>query len=237
MHILRNRREDVSMRQETRKELEQLLADYDVLEQVGSRIEQAFYLLKQCVDCKGMIYVCGNGGSAADSEHIVGELMKGFQRERSLLDEEKAAFERHYGKEGLWLADRLQHGIPAVSLVSQIGIATAFVNDVGAEAVFAQQVYGYGKKGDLLWAISTSGNSMNVVNAVRTAKVRQMKSIAMTGEQDSQLSVLADVCIQVPARRTARIQEYHLPIYHCLCAMLETEYYGGISETNTFSGI
>ena len=213
------------MKQEAQQELEQLLAGYSALEVIHGQVKQAFELLKQCTDAGGMIYVCGNGGSAADSEHIVGELMKSFKRRRRLCTQEREAFRECAGGEGLRLAGKLEHAIPAFSLVSQTGISTAFVNDIGAEAVFAQQVYGYGKKQDLLWALSTSGNSINVVYAVYAARVRQMKVLAMTGEADSQLSALADICIRVPSLDTAKIQEYHLPVYHCLCAMLEAEYY------------
>ncbi len=220
-----------AMNQEARKELEKLLADYPILHTIKGQIEQAFYLLRQTAGSNGVIYVCGNGGSAADSEHIVGELMKSFKKRRGLSEQEKAAFQTCCGESGRRLAEHLEHSIPAVSLVSQIGISTAFCNDVAAEAVFAQQVYGYGREKDLLWAISTSGNSCNVANAVRAAKVRQMKTVAMTGEQDSTLSALADVCIRAPSLDTARIQEYHLPIYHCLCAMLETEF-----DTEFFNG-
>lgn len=215
------------MKHDAKKELELLLADYPALESIRTQIAQAFELLKQCTDAGGTIYVCGNGGSAADSEHIVGELMKSFKCSRGLSEQEKEAFQACAGAEGRKLADRLEHAIPAVSLVSQVGVSTAFANDIGAEAVFAQQVYGYGKQQDLLWALSTSGNSTNVVYAAQAAKVRQMKILAMTGEADSRLNALANLCVRAPSLDTAKIQEYHLPIYHCLCAMLEAEYYTG----------
>ena len=218
------------MNQDARKEFEQLLIDYPALDAGKGQIEQAFFMLRQTAGSNGVIYVCGNGGSAADSEHIVGELMKSFKRRRGLSSQEKEAFEACCGKAGRKLAECLEHSIPAVSLVSQVGISTAFANDVGADAAFAQQVYGYGKAQDLLWAISTSGNSSNVANAVRAAKVKQMNTIAMTGERESILSALADVCIRAPSADTAKVQEYHLPIYHCLCAMLEAEFYNGGSQ-------
>lgn len=213
------------MKEAAGRELEQLCESFPALAAVRQEIKEAFYLLKECADRGGVIYTCGNGGSAADSEHIVGELMKGFKRSRALSELEKAAYQARFGGEGLKIADSLQHAIRAVSLVSQVSVATAFINDVGAPNVYAQQVYGYGRPGDLLWALSTSGNSKNILNAAKTAKVKEMKIIGMTGAGGGQLGQLADVCIHAPSDDTARVQEYHLPIYHCLCAMLEAEYF------------
>ena len=168
--------------------------------------------------------MCGNGGSAADSEHIVGELMKGFHLSRKLATEDKNPFSDL--PDGLKIADGLQKGLPAISLVSHTGFMTAFLNDCDPELLFAQQVYVYMKNQDVLIALSTSGNSKNVVNACITAKALNGKTIAITGEKASRLSEICDVTIQLPSTDTAEIQEYTLPVYHCICAMLEEEFFG-----------
>lgn len=166
------------------------------------------------------LLVCGNGGSAADSEHIVGELMKGFVLPRKISSELRTKINDDI------LAESLQYGLPAISLVSQTGLSTAFINDQLPTAVFAQQVLGYGKKGDFLLCISTSGNSLNCVYAAKVAKALDLKVIALTGCKDSKLSALADLTIKAPASATHEIQEYHLPIYHTICLVLENEFFG-----------
>ena len=161
--------------------------------------------------------MCGNGGSASDAEHIVGELMKGFYRQRSLSREEKEIFGE--------LGDNLQEALPAISLTGHPALSTAFMNDVDPEMVFAQQVYGYGRKGDVLMALTTSGNSRNVLNAARVARAKGMKVVGLTGRDGGSLKELCDVCIIVPGQATADIQEYHLPVYHTICAMLEESFF------------
>lgn len=200
---------------------EKLLETYPVLEVCRDDILNAYNLLFSCYQNGGKVLVCGNGGSAADSEHIVGELMKGFNLRRPLSEEEQARFSVVEG--GAEIAAKLQGALPAISLVSQVGLITAFSNDVDPSLIFAQQVFGYAGSGsDVLIALSTSGNSANVVNAALTAKVVGTKSLAITGEKESRLSSLSDVCIKTPACTPYEVQEYTLPIYHALCAMLES---------------
>ncbi len=159
---------------------------------------------------------------------LLGELMKGFTLKRPVHVDLRKKLQDAYGKQGDWMADRLQGAIPAISLVSHVALMTAFLNDVDPAMVFAQQVLGYGKTGDCLIALSTSGNSTNVVNAVRMAKVLGVKTIGLTGENGGILKQECDVCICAPAKETARVQEYHLVIYHHLCEMLELAVFGGM---------
>ena len=178
-------------------------------------IESALLLMIDTYKNGGKILVCGNGGSASDADHIVGELMKGFLKERKVTDE----------RIPLELREKLQGALPAVSLCPHTALMTATMNDNDADMVFAQQVYGYAKENDLLIAISTSGNSKNVVNAVKVAKALGIKVIALTGEKGGTLKEVADVTICAPANETYKIQEYHLPIYHYLCAKVEEEFF------------
>lgn len=187
-------------------------------------MQEALDLLWNSCCGGGKILVCGNGGSAADAEHIVGELMKGFRLHRPLSAVEKEAFEEV--KDGRKLADSLQKGIPAISLNSHTALMTAVGNDTDYRMVFAQQVYGYGQKGDVLIAMSTSGCSANVVEAAKTARVLGMKVIGITGEESSELEEYSDICFRMPAGETYQVQEYTLPLYHALCAMLEERMFG-----------
>ena len=196
--------------------------NHPALSGCGEAVEQAYQILLSSVNAGGKILVCGNGGSAADSEHIVGELMKGFQLKRPVAADFRSQLTAEFGEtEGTFLADHLQGTIPAISLVSHVALMTAFINDVEATMVFAQQVLGYGKAGDCLLALSTSGNSTNVVNAVKVAKVLGVRTIGFTGASGGKLTKLCDVCIQVPGDETAVIQQYHQIVYHGLCAALE----------------
>lgn len=207
----------------TSKEIfETLYASYPALVPCRAGIEKAYTALLDCARAEGTVLVCGNGGSAADSEHIVGELMKGFNLKRPLTPEEKALFTGVSGGEEI--ADKLQRGIRAVSLVSQSGLITAFSNDIDPELIFAQQVFAYAqKKEDVLIALSTSGNSKNVVNAASTAKAAGIRSIAITGEKDSRLSAVSDVTVRLPAQTPFEVQELTLPVYHALCAAIEAD--------------
>jgi len=180
-------------------------------------LEAACDLLTGVFESGGKLLVCGNGGSASDSEHIVGELMKGFLSRRPLGPEEVAAFEK-YGAGDLGLA--LQGALPAVSLASHLALITAVGNDMAPDMAFAQQVWGLGRPGDALLGLSTSGNSRNVVNAFTAARVRGMKTIALIGRGGA-LSGLADVVLSAPADTVYEIQEMHLPLYHTLCLALE----------------
>ena len=197
--------------------LERLVERYPALDGMKDTIEEAFQIMKASYENGGKLLVCGNGGSASDSDHIVGELMKGFYKKRPLSEAEK---EKSGG-----LSEDLQGALPAISLAGHPALSTAFLNDVNPEMIFAQQVYGYGLKGDVLIAMTTSGNSANVLNAVRVAKGKGMKVIGFTGHDGGALKALCDVCLIVPSRVTADIQEYHLPVYHTLCAMLEEHFF------------
>ena len=194
--------------------LDELYVRYPQLKCCEGEITKAFDLLLSCYRNGGKVLTCGNGGSAADAEHIVGELLKKFRKHRD-IDSGIAA------KLPPELVAKLEGALPAVSLVSMSGILTAFANDVAWETAFAQQVYGLGNPGDVLIALSTSGNSVNCVNAVLVAKAKGLKVISMTGEGGGKLAALADAAIRVPESETYKVQELHLPVYHALCAELE----------------
>jgi len=211
------------MKQQIQKEWDTLLTNYPQLSTCVDDLWAAYEILKNACQKGRFIMTCGNGGSAADAEHIVGELMKSFKQKRPLTDEQREALVWAYPDDGAYFAEHLERGIRAISLVSQSSIASAFINDVAPDMVFAQQVFGYGNAGDVLWAISTSGNSKNVVNACKVARAFGIRTIGMTGEHGGKLLEICDVTIRVPACETFRVQEYHLPIYHTLCAMLEIE--------------
>lgn len=193
--------------------LNDLIKRYPALSEISDDIKKAADLMLECYKNNGKILVCGNGGSAADCEHIVGELMKGFMMERKLSDERIPED----------LRENLQGALPAISLPSQSAIISAFANDVKPDFVYAQLTYGYAKENDLLIGISTSGNSKNIVNAVKVAKAMGVKTLALTGMNESLLSGLCDVTIKAPETETYKIQEYHLPIYHYLCAEIEKQ--------------
>lgn len=204
--------------EESIPELESLLARYVVLSNQRPNLYKAFQILLTAFKDKKKLLVCGNGGSASDAEHIVGELLKSFKKKRAIPREYQKHYETINGEPApLWL----EGALPAISLVSQSSFGTAFINDKNAEGCFAQQVYAYGRRGDVLWAISTSGNSSNVVAAAKIARASEVKVISLTGSRNSQLEVYSDVCIKVPEFETYKIQELHLPVYHAICAALE----------------
>lgn len=211
------------MKERTENEFNLLFEHYPQLEECRENIAKAYELLLECGKGGGLVMTCGNGGSAADATHIVGELMKGFKLHRPLDEAERKVVIDSCQADGEYLADRLQKGIRAVSLDDQTAIGTAVANDNGADMIFAQQVYGYARKGDVLIGLSTSGNSGNVVRACQVARALGAKVIAMTGNGGGKMKALADAFIGVPATETYRIQEYHLPVYHALCAMVESE--------------
>src|SRR5512142_1245425 len=190
---------------------------YPDLAPIVPQIQSAVDLISASFRAGGKLLVCGNGGSAADSEHIVGELMKGFASRRPLPESACRLFSERYGEAGDYLARNLQGALPAISLVSQVSLQTAFANDVDADLVFAQQVYGYGRPGDVLLAISTSGNAANCLHALRTASLMGMKTVGLTGPGGGSMAELCDVLIAVPGRWTPEVQERHLPVYHALC--------------------
>lgn len=209
---------------------EQILDDLLIrLPELGScspDILLAFETLRQSYENGGKLLICGNGGSAADSGHIAGELMKGFLLKRPIPAEAAARLTALFPDTGERLAASLQRALPAIALPDQTAVLTAFSNDVAADMAYAQLVYGYGRPSDALLAISTSGNAANVVNASMVARGMGLKTLGLTGEGGGRLCGCCDVVIKAPARETFRVQEYHLCIYHALCAMLEMEFFG-----------
>lgn len=202
----------------------ELFSRYPCLRVCENDLCRALDLMKKTYLGGGVIYTCGNGGSCSDSDHIVGELMKGFLCRRTVSDEEKAVLSAYF-PDIPDIETKFQRGVPAVSLTAQSAILSAFANDVDADFVYAQLVYGYAKAGDLVMGLSTSGNSKNVVNAVKAAKARGAFTMALTGEKESLLSALCDVTVRVPETETFKVQELHLPVYHYLCAALEAEFF------------
>ena len=198
-----------------------LLKNYPELSDCFEDIQKAGDMMLDCVKKGGKLLVAGNGGSCADSEHIVGELMKCFKQKRPMSEACANRFRELYGEDAERFVSSLEGAIPAIALSSHSALATAYLNDNEPSMLYAQTVYGYGKPTDLFLGLSTSGNSENIVNAAMTAKAMGLCTIAMTGQNPSKLSELCDCTVRVPATETYRIQEYHLPIYHALCAYLE----------------
>ena len=208
--------------------LDLLLLRYPMLACCRTDIIAAFEVLTGCYVSQGKMLVCGNGGSAADAEHIVGELMKGFKNDRQLQDKEVDRLMSIDVDRGRILGRHLQGALPAIALDGHVALSTAYMNDCEPLLCFAQQVNGYGCEDDVFLGISTSGNSENVLFAAVTAKAKGMKVIGLTGSKHSKISALYDVCIRVPETETYRIQELHLPVYHCLCLMLEDKFFGDV---------
>lgn len=208
------------------KHLTTLMERYPALSHLLDTIKAAYDLMEQAYLNGGKLLVAGNGGSSADAEHIVGELMKGFLLPRRMDDETAAKLTAVDPVLGAALARNLQGALPAIALDGHYALSTAYMNDCTPQLCFAQQVNGYGMPGDVFIGISTSGNSENVLYAAVTAKAKGMRVVGFTGEKESKLSAVADVCIRVPDSETYRIQEYHLPVYHCLCMMLEERFFG-----------
>lgn len=203
--------------------LEDLINRYPKLQVNKNDIVDTFSILKNSFRNGGKLLLAGNGGSAADCEHIVGELMKGFVSKRPLPADKKDRL-TEVGDNG-YLSQNLQGALPAISLVSHTALMTAFSNDIAPDLIFAQQVYGYGRSEDVFLGISTSGNSKNIIEAMIVAKSLGLKTVALTGESGGELSKIADVTIDVPYEETYQIQERHLPVYHTLCLMLEEEFF------------
>lgn len=202
-----------------------LIERYPVLESCKDDILNAYYLLEESYSNRNKLLVAGNGGSAADSEHIVGELMKSFKLPRKLDKEFKSKLIQEDEELGLALSENLQGALPAIALDGHSALSTAYMNDCEPLLCFAQQVNGFGNEGDIFLGISTSGNSKNILYAAVTAHAKGMKVIGLTGQKESKLSEIADVCIKVPETETYMIQELHLPVYHCLCLMLEESFF------------
>ena len=208
------------------KHVDVLIDRYPELESQRDNIIATYHILEKSYSDGGKLLVAGNGGSAADSEHIVGELMKGFENPRKLSQEYKNRLISVDEEMGAKLADNLQGALPAIALDGHSALSTAYMNDCDPLLCFAQQVNGYGNKNDVFLGISTSGNSKNILYAATVAKAKGLRVIALTGAKDSKLSALADVTIRSSQTRTYMIQEHHLPIYHCLCLMLEDRFFG-----------
>ena len=213
------------MKETVKKHLEELVERYPSLKACKKDIEKAYLLLEKAYDNDKKLLIAGNGGSAADSEHMAGELMKRFKINRPIdkkfADKLKAVDKTRASR----LVKNLEKPLRAVPLTSHISITTAYMNDADASGVFAQQMLGFGDKGDVFLAISTSGNSENIIAACVVAKALGIKIIGLTGENKCELDKFADICIKVPEKETYKIQELHLPVYHCLCLMLETNYF------------
>lgn len=204
-----------------------LIERYPALTAVRDDIKNAYSLLQECYERDHKLLIAGNGGSAADSEHIAGELMKRFKLPRHVPSGFAQRLRAVDPLRGAALADSLERGLMAIPLVAHEALSTAYINDVDGLGVFAQQLYGYGRPGDVFLAISTSGNSKNIMNATVVARALGIKVIGLTGANGGELAEAADIAIKVPETETYKVQELHLPVYHCLCLMLEDYFFGG----------
>ena len=207
------------------KPIEQLAQRYNQLEFLIPEIEKAADAIINSYNNGGKLLVCGNGGSAADADHIVGELMKSFERKRPLKQEIQKELGKIAGERGIYLAAHLQQGLPAISLNAHSALISAVANDIDAAVVFAQQVTGYGNSGDVIIGLSTSGNSQNVIDALLVAKAKGMVTIGFAGKTGGKMKEICDILINVPETRTAFVQELHLPVYHTICMMVENYFF------------
>lgn len=218
----------ITMDNKLQKHIDLLITRYTCLKKCKDSIIEAYEILEKCFASGNKLLIAGNGGSSADAEHIAGELLKGFKMQRKCSNEFAERLKRIDSVRGENLSIKLQGGLMTIALNNHPGLSTAFINDVpnGGEYVFAQQIYDYGKEGDVFLAISTSGNSKNIMNASVVAKALGIKIIGLTGQEGGELAIVSDVAIRAPASETYMIQELHLPIYHCLCLMLEEHFFG-----------
>jgi D-sedoheptulose 7-phosphate isomerase len=205
--------------------LQQLIERYPVLSDNKYDIKKAFDIIRDSYSNNGKLLIAGNGGSAADAEHIAGELMKTFSKKRDLPESFISEIKKVDAEISEYLVSRMQPGLPAIALSGHASLNTACINDIDGNITFAQQVYGYGNEGDVLLAISTSGNSKNILYASAVARVKRLKIIALTGKSGGKLKQFSDVCICVPETETWKIQELHLPVYHVLCMLLEDHFF------------
>lgn len=209
------------------REMEQLLKRYPELSVCRASMETMIDMVTETFRNGGTLFTCGNGGSAADSEHICGEFLKGFRMLRPLENCHREQFKSLFGEEGTLMGEKLQNGLRCISLLSHPAYSSAFANDVDAELVFGQQLWALGRKGDTLLAISTGGNAANVKRALMVARVLGVRSILLTGNRHGSCEAYADCVIAAPESETYRIQELHLPIYHLLCMEVESRMFGG----------
>lgn len=208
------------------KHIDLLIDRYPKLAQCRQSIIDAYLIMEECYEHDGKLLIAGNGGSAADSEHIAGELMKRFKTPRPVSEEFAAKLKEIDPLRGENLAKNLECGLMAIPLVAHEALSTAYINDVDGLGVFAQQLFGFGRRGDVFLGISTSGNSKNVLSATVVARALGIKVIGLTGSDGGELSQVADIAVKVPETETYMIQELHLPVYHCWCLMLEERFFG-----------
>ena len=209
-----------------KRHVDHLLSRFPALKAVKQDILKGVSIFVNCFKQEHKLLVAGNGGSAADSEHITGELMKSFRKARPIEDTLSEKLKMIDSAKGEKLSQKLERGLMTIPLVDHAALATAYANDVDSTLVFAQQLLGFGRSGDVLLAISTSGNSQNVVYAALLAKALDIKVVGLTGADGGELASYSDVCVRVPHKESYLVQEYHLPIYHCWCMMLEEYFFG-----------
>ena len=210
----------------TKHILAEMLNRYSQLAHLEEPIKKAAEKIIETYKNGGKVLVCGNGGSCSDADHIVGELMKSFEGRRPLSQPLQEKLKQLSPETGAMLAEKLQQGLPAISLTVHSALITAIANDISGEVIYAQQVVGFGNQGDVLIGLSTSGNSQNVIDAMIVAKAKGMTTIGMTGETGGKMKEWCDILLNVPELRTAYVQELHLPVYHALCMMVEKEMFG-----------
>jgi phosphoheptose isomerase len=211
---------------ENGKFIDELILRYPQLKDISYKINEAAERLVRCYQNGNKVLICGNGGSSSDSDHIAGELPKGFEQKRPLNESVRTRLISVSGERGPYLAEKLQTGLPAISLSAHTGLVTAVVNDIDASLMYAQQVIGFGVPGDVLIGISTSGNAQNVLDAAITARSIGMSVVGLTGETGGKLKPFCDILINVPEKRTSFVQELHLPVYHTLCMIIENYFFG-----------
>lgn len=216
----------ISIEKFLEKQINVLIERYPKLENVRQNILDAYLIMEACYENDGKLLIAGNGGSAADAEHIAGELMKRFNLPRPVSQEFADKLKKIDPVRGEKLAGDLEQSLMAISLVAHEALSTAYINDVDGYGVFAQQLFGFGKAGDVFLGISTSGNSKNIMYAAVVARAMGMKIIGLTGADGGALAPMSDVAVRVPETETYRVQELHLPIYHCWCLMLEERFFG-----------
>ncbi len=208
------------------RHIDALLHRYPVLTGIRQELVDAYMVMEEAYQNGRKLLIAGNGGSAADAEHIAGELMKRFQTPRPVSTEFAERLREIDREKGTALAENLECSLMAIPLVAHEALTTAYINDVDGLGVFAQQLFGYGREGDVFLGISTSGNSKNVLNATVVARASGIKVVGLTGADGGELAKVADVAVKVPETETYRIQELHLPVYHCWCLMLEDRFFG-----------
>lgn len=216
----------IMLEEKLQKHIDLLMKRYPVLETCKEEIIGGYELMEACYKNGGKLLIAGNGGSAADSEHIAGELMKRFKTPRSIPEDLKKKLIEIDSVRGENLSKNLERPLMAIPLVAHEALTTAYINDVDGLGVFAQQLYGFGKEGDVFLGITTSGNSQNVMSATVVARALGIKVLGLTGENGGELSQVANVCVKVPETETYMVQELHLPVYHCWCLMLEDKFFG-----------